>query len=78
MREITLDMYQTLGLAIILLLLGNWIKSKVEVLRSILSLPVVGGLLFSILMLIGHTTQIVTFNFDSNLRNFFMVVFLHL
>ncbi|MBQ3437721.1 MAG: sodium/glutamate symporter [Fusobacterium sp.] len=76
MREITLDMYQTLGLAIILLLLGNWIKSKVEVLRKyFIPAPVVGGLLFSILMLIGHTTQIVTFNFDSNLRNFFMVVF---
>lgn len=76
MREITLDMYQTLGLAIILLLLGNWIKAKVEVLRKyFIPAPVVGGLLFSILMLIGHSSQIVTFNFDSNLKNFFMVVF---
>ncbi|WP_022819107.1 sodium/glutamate symporter [Fusobacterium russii] len=76
MREITLDMYQTLGLAIILLLLGTWIKSKVNVLQKyFIPAPVIGGLLFSLLMLVGHSMEIVTFNFDSNLRNFFMVVF---
>lgn len=76
MREITLDMYQTLGLAIILLLLGTWIKSKVNVLQKyFIPAPVVGGLLFSLLMLVGHSMEIVTFSFDSNLRNFFMVVF---
>lgn len=76
MREITLDMYQTLGLAIILLLLGTWIKSKINVLQKyFIPAPVIGGLLFSLLMLVGHSMEIVTFNFDSNLRNFFMVVF---
>lgn len=76
MREISLDMYQTLGLAIVLLLLGTWIKSKVNVLQKyFIPAPVVGGLLFSLLMLVGHSMEIITFNFDSNLRNFFMVVF---
>lgn len=76
MREITLDMYQTLGLAIVLLLLGTWIKSKINVLQKyFIPAPVIGGLLFSLLMLVGHSMELVTFNFDSNLRNFFMVVF---
>lgn len=76
MAEITLDMYQTLGLAIVLLLLGIWIKSKVGVLQKyFIPAPVIGGLLFSLFMLIGHNTEMFTFNFDSNLRNFFMVVF---
>ncbi|MDO4691001.1 MAG: sodium/glutamate symporter [Fusobacterium sp.] len=76
MREIALDMYQTLGLAIVLLLLGTWIKSKVSVLQKyFIPAPVIGGLLFSLIMLVGHSMEIITFNFDSNLRNFFMVVF---
>ncbi|MDY5305264.1 sodium/glutamate symporter, partial [Fusobacterium gastrosuis] len=76
MAAITLDMYQTLGLAIILLLLGTWIKSKVNVLQKyFIPAPVVGGLLFSLLMLVTHSMELVTFSFDSNLKNFFMVVF---
>lgn len=76
MAEITLDMYQTLGLAIVLLLLGTWIKSKVNVLQKyFIPAPVVGGLLFSIFMLIGHNMELFTFNFDGTLKNFFMVVF---
>ncbi|HEY4533516.1 MAG TPA: sodium/glutamate symporter, partial [Fusobacterium sp.] len=72
----TLDMYQTLGLAIILLLLGNWIKSKVGVFQKyFIPAPVIGGFLFSILLLIGHSTGAFDFEFDSNLKNFFMVVF---
>lgn len=76
MATITLDMYQTLGLAIILLLLGTWIKSKVNVLQKyFIPAPVVGGLLFSLLMLVTHSMELVAFSFDSNLKNFFMVVF---
>lgn len=76
MAAITLDMYQTLGLAIILLLLGTWIKSKVNILQKyFIPAPVVGGLLFSLLMLVTHSMELVTFSFDSNLKNFFMVVF---
>lgn len=76
MQEFTLDMYQTLGLAIVLLLLGNWIKSKVQILQKyFIPAPVIGGTLFSLLLLVGHTTGTFGFNFDSNLKNFFMVVF---
>ncbi len=76
MREITLDMYQTLGLAIVLLLLGNWIKTKIGVLQKyFIPAPVIGGTLFSLIMLVGHSTGVFTFNFDGNLKKFFMVVF---
>ncbi len=70
------NMYQTLGLAIVLLLLGNWIKTKVGVLRKyFIPAPVVGGLLFSILATIGHMNGMFTFEFDNILQGFFMVVF---
>lgn len=70
------NMYQTLGLAIVLLLLGNWIKTKVGVLQKyFIPAPVVGGLLFSILATIGHMNGMFTFEFDNILQGFFMVVF---
>lgn len=70
------DMYLTLGLAIVLYLLGSWIKAKVGVLqRYYIPAPVIGGTLFSVLMLIGHNTGAFSFTFDGNLRGFFMVVF---
>lgn len=72
----TFNMYQTLGLAIVLLLLGNWIKMKVGVLQKyFIPAPVVGGLLFSIIATIGHMNGVFSFTFDSTLQNFFMVVF---
>ncbi len=74
--EFTLDMYLTLGLAIALYLLGNWIKSKVNVLQKYyIPAPVIGGVLFSIITLVGHNMGLFTFNFDGNLKKFFMVVF---
>lgn len=76
MREITLNMYQTLGLAIVLLLLGNWIKVKIGVLQKyFIPAPVIGGTLFSLIMLVGHSTGMFTFNFDGTLKGFFMVTF---
>ncbi len=74
--EFTLDMYLTLGLAILLYLFGNWIKTKVNVLQKYyIPAPVIGGVIFSIVTLIGHNMGLFTFNFDGNLKKFFMVVF---
>ena len=76
MFTFTFDMYLTLGLAIILYLLGSGIKAKVGLLQKYyIPAPVIGGTLFSIVMLIGHNLGLFTFTFDGNLKNFFMVVF---
>ena len=76
MATFTFDMYLTLGLAIILYLLGSGIKAKVNVLQKYyIPAPVIGGTLFSIIMLIGHNMGLFSFTFDGNLKNFFMVVF---
>jgi len=76
MATFTFDMYLTLGLAIVLYLLGSGIKAKVGVLQKYyIPAPVIGGTLFSIVMLIGHNMGLFTFTFDGNLKNFFMVVF---
>lgn len=76
MITFTFDMYLTLGLAIILYLLGSGIKAKVNFLQKYyIPAPVIGGTLFSIIMLLGHALKLFTFTFDGNLKNFFMVVF---
>ena len=76
MFTFTFDMYLTLGLAIILYLLGSGIKAKVGLFQKYyIPAPVIGGTLFSIIMLIGHNMGLFTFTFDGNLKNFFMVVF---
>ena len=76
MFTFTFDMYLTLGLAIILYLLGSGIKAKVGLFQKYyIPAPVIGGTLFSIVMLIGHNMGLFTFTFDGNLKNFFMVVF---
>ena len=76
MFTFTFDMYLTLGLAIILYLLGSGIKAKVGLFQKYyIPAPVIGGTLFSIVMLIGHNLGLFTFTFDGNLKNFFMVVF---
>ena len=76
MATFTFDMYLTLGLAIVLYLLGSGIKAKVGIFQKYyIPAPVIGGTLFSIVMLIGHNMGLFTFTFDGNLKNFFMVVF---
>ena len=76
MATFTFDMYLTLGLAIVLYLLGSGIKAKVGILQKYyIPAPVIGGALFSIIMLIGYSMEWFTFTFDGNLKNFFMVVF---
>lgn len=76
MFEYTFNMAETLAVAVILLLLGKEIKKRVPVLeRFFIPAPVIGGTIFSILMLIGHSTGTFTFNFDGVLKDFLMVIF---
>ncbi len=73
---IEFDMTQTLFIAVLLLILGNYIRSKVEFLKkNCIPGPVVGGLLFSVIALVLRQTNIVMFDFDTTLQKFFMNLF---
>lgn len=73
---LSLNMYQTLGLAIVLLLLGMWVKRKIVVLQKyFIPAPVIGGTIFSLIMVVGYATNTFLLEFDGHLKDFFMVVF---
>lgn len=76
MFEYSFNMAETLAIAVIILLLGRWIKRKVSVLEKFfIPAPVIGGVLFSLLLLIGHSTGTFAFEFDAVLKNFLMIIF---
>jgi ESS family glutamate:Na+ symporter len=76
MAEVSLDMYQTLAVAVVALLIGAWLKTKIKVLdRLCIPSPVVGGLLFSIIACVLYVTNIIDFAWDDTLKNVCMVIF---
>ena len=76
MFEYQLNMAETVGFAIVLLLLGRWIKRKVNFFeRFFIPAPVIGGTLFSIILLIGHQTETFTFSFNDDIKNLLMIAF---
>lgn len=74
--KILLDMYQTLAAAVLVLMLGAYLKSKIHFLEQFcIPAPVVGGLLFAIFTCICYVTGIAEFSFDDILREVCMVFF---
>ena len=74
MFEYQLNMAETVGFAIILLLLGRWIKRRVNFFEKFfIPAPVIGGTLFSIILLIGHQTETFTFSFNDDNKNLLMI-----
>ena len=74
--KIQLDMYQTLAAAVLVLMLGAYLKSKIPFLEQFcIPAPVVGGLLFAIFTCICYVTGIAEFSFDDILREVCMVFF---
>lgn len=76
MRSLSLDMYQTVALAVIVLYLGGWLKRKINFLEKFcIPSPVIGGLLFAILSCILYVTGTVELQFDETLKTVCMVMF---
>lgn len=76
MKTIEMDMIQTVGFAIIFLLLGRFLRSKVKFFRDFaIPSPVIGGLIFSIFHTILRVNEILAFEFDTTLQSFFMIIF---
>lgn len=73
---IRVDMIQMIGFAVVVFLIGNFIVNKVEFLRKYcIPAAVVGGLMFTLINLIGNVSGSFSFAFDMALKNFFMVGF---
>ena len=74
--EIQINMYQTLALSVVVLMLGQFLKQKINFLEKFcIPSPVVGGLIFSVLTCILYSTGVVEFTFDDTLREVCMVFF---
>ena len=73
---IQLDILQSLGIAIIALALGTYLKNKISFLKTFfIPSPVVGGLIISFIVLILKETGTYNLEFDKILQDFFMNIF---
>lgn len=73
---LNMDLIATTALASLLLIIGYWLRNKVNFLnRFCIPAPVVGGFAFSILALIFKETGILTFKFATTLQSPFMIAF---
>lgn len=74
--NITLDMYQTIAVAVIVLMAGAFLKKRISFLQKFcIPAPVIGGLLFAILTLILYMTGVAVIDFDDTLKEVCMVFF---
>ena len=74
--KIQLDMYQTLAIAVLVLMLGTFLKKRIFFLEKFcIPSPVIGGLLFAIFTCICYSTGLAEFSFDDTLREVCMVFF---
>ena len=73
--QFQLDVIQTLAIAVVVLIVGEFIRKRVKVLEHFIPAPVIGGILFSIIALLGYTTQLFTFKFDDTLKSIFLITF---
>lgn len=70
------DIIQTIAIAVMVLYLGNFFRNRVHFLeRFCIPAPVIGGIIFSIVVLIGYLTNSFHFEFDTTLQNVFMTAF---
>lgn len=70
------DVMQTLTLAAVVLLAGRSLKKRVPFFEKFfIPAPVIGGVLYSIITLIGHSSGAFEFTYDGTLKTLFMVAF---
>lgn len=76
MFEYTFSMTETLAVAVVLLIIGRWIKKKIFFFEKyFIPAPVIGGVIFSIFTLIGKNTGTFEFFFENELKNLLMIAF---
>ena len=76
MLEISLNVYYTIAIAILVLMLGDFIKCHVSVLRKFcIPTPVVGGVLFAIAITVLNVSGLCKISLDSSFNEFFSLLF---
>lgn len=74
--ELKLDIFQTMALVTVVFYLGTYLRKKVRFLsKYCIPAPVVGGLLFALVMLFFKVTNLATIIIDTTLQNLFMTTF---
>jgi ESS family glutamate:Na+ symporter len=74
--SISLDLTQSLALAVVVLLIGSVLKKKIGFLRKyFIPTPVIGGLLFAIIMLVGNQTESWSVELDQSLSGILLIAF---
>lgn len=74
--EIQIDMYQTLAVSVLVLILGQFLKKRINFLEKFcIPAPVIGGLLFAVLTCVCYSLGIAEFTFDDTLREVCIVFF---
>lgn len=74
--EISINLIQTVCVAVLVFIVGDFIVKRVSFLeRYCIPAPVVGGLLFALIHLIGVQTGTFSFKFDASMRDFFLIGF---
>ena len=76
MLNIKMDMIQTVGLAVVILIIGRFLRKKVKFFETYcIPSPVIGGFLFAIINLFLRQMNLIIFEFDNTLQSFFMTLF---
>lgn len=71
-----MNMIETIGLSVILLIIGRTLRKKINFFEKYcIPSPVIGGFLFSILTFILKQTNTASVVFDTTLQTFFMIMF---
>ncbi len=74
--EFNLDMIQSMALAVLILMAGQFLRKRVNFLeRFCIPAPVIGGVIFAVLTLVLRQTGVLAFNFDVTLQKVFMTAF---
>ena len=76
MLKLSLDMYQTLAMAVGVLYLGGFLKHNIHLLEHFcIPAPVVGGVVFAFASLLLYSTGLLELEFDETLKTVCMVIF---
>lgn len=73
---LSLNQYHTIAISILILMLGEFLRNRIFLLKKYcIPVPVVGGLLFTILLLIGYETNSFHIKLNMVFKDLFMLLF---
>lgn len=76
MYKLDMDMIQTVGLAVVVLIVGRFLRTKINFFEKYcIPSPVIGGFLFAIINLFFNKYNFLNISFDATLQSFFMTMF---